>query len=111
MSPHSPSSNSAPYQLLKKMTGEAVTTTIDFVLPNMRLEEIHSGKMWFSSRATVTPVRRDLCRVDFLAGWDFPLFSGVLFSMFWETFFWPGEGENNKTGGGGEAPPEIVVVF
>ncbi len=36
MSPHSPSTNSAPYQLLKKITGEPVTTTIDFVLPNIR---------------------------------------------------------------------------
>lgn len=70
MSKHSPSTNSAPYQLLKKMTGEAVTTTIDFVLPNMRFEEIHSGKLWFSSRATVTPVRRDLCRIDFVAAWN-----------------------------------------
>ncbi len=34
MSPHSPSTNSAPYQLLKRITGEPVTTTIDFVLPN-----------------------------------------------------------------------------
>ena len=73
MSKHSPSTNSAPYQLLKKMTGEPVTTTIDFVLPNMRFEEIHSGKMWFSSRATVTPVRRDLCRIDFVAAWNLPL--------------------------------------
>jgi phenylpropionate dioxygenase-like ring-hydroxylating dioxygenase large terminal subunit len=70
MSKHSPSSNSLPYQLLKKMTGEPVTTTIDFVLPNQRLEEIHSGKLWFSSRATVTPVRRDLCRIDFVAAWN-----------------------------------------
>jgi phenylpropionate dioxygenase-like ring-hydroxylating dioxygenase large terminal subunit len=73
MSKHSPSTNSAPYQLLKKMTGEAVTTTIDFVLPNMRFEEIHSGKLWFSSRATVTPVRRDLCRIDFVAAWNLAL--------------------------------------
>jgi phenylpropionate dioxygenase-like ring-hydroxylating dioxygenase large terminal subunit len=70
MSTHVPSANSAPYKLLKRMTGEAVTTTIDFVLPNMRLEEIHSGKLWFSSRATVTPVRRDLCRIDFVAAWN-----------------------------------------
>jgi len=70
MSKHSPSSNSLPYQLLQKMTGEPVTTTIDFVLPNQRLEEIHSGKLWFSSRATVTPVRRDLCRIDFAAAWN-----------------------------------------
>jgi phenylpropionate dioxygenase-like ring-hydroxylating dioxygenase large terminal subunit len=70
MSKHSPSSNSLPYQILKRMTGEPVTTTIDFVLPNQRLEEIHSGKLWFSSRATVTPVRRDLCRIDFAAAWN-----------------------------------------
>jgi phenylpropionate dioxygenase-like ring-hydroxylating dioxygenase large terminal subunit len=70
MSKHSPSSNSLPYQLLQRMTGDPVTTTIDFVLPNQRLEEIHSGKLWFSSRATVTPVRRDLCRIDFTAAWN-----------------------------------------
>jgi phenylpropionate dioxygenase-like ring-hydroxylating dioxygenase large terminal subunit len=85
MSQHSPSSNSLPYQILKRMTGEAVTTTIDFVLPNQRLEEIHSGKLWFSSRATVTPVRRDLCRIDFVAAWNvlLPVF---LFRVFAKKF-------------------------
>src|SRR5262245_63345301 len=39
MSPHSPSSNSAPYQLLKKMTGAPVSTMIDFVLANVGHEE------------------------------------------------------------------------
>ena len=85
MSPHSPSTNSAPYQLLKKMTGAPVTTTIDFVLPNMRTEEIRSGKLWFSSLTTVTPVRRDLCRIDFLAGWNVPLPISI-FRVFAETF-------------------------
>src|SRR5437879_7679916 len=61
MSPHSPSSNSAPYQLLQKITGAPLTTTIDFVLPNMRIEEIHSGKLWVSTLATVTPLRPDRC--------------------------------------------------
>jgi phenylpropionate dioxygenase-like ring-hydroxylating dioxygenase large terminal subunit len=73
MSPHQPSANSAPYRLLAKMTGETVTTTIDFVLPNLRTEIDRSGKMWFSSRATVTPVRRDLCRIDFVAAWNLPI--------------------------------------
>ena len=85
MSPHSPSTNSAPYQLLKKMTGAPVTTTIDFVLPNMRLEEIRSGKLWFSSRATVTPVQRDLCRIDFVAAWNVPL-PVFVFRRFAKTF-------------------------
>ena len=73
MSPHQPSANSAPYKLLAKMTGETVTTTIDFVLPNIRTEIDRSGKLWFSSRATVTPVRRDLCRIDFVAAWNLPV--------------------------------------
>jgi phenylpropionate dioxygenase-like ring-hydroxylating dioxygenase large terminal subunit len=85
MSPHSPSTNSAPYQLLKKITGEPVTTVIDFVLPNLRTEIDRSGKMWFSSRATVTPVRRDLCRIDFVAAWNLP-FPVFLFRPFAKTF-------------------------
>ena len=85
MSTHSPSSNSAPYQLLKKMTGAPVTTTIDFVLPNMRTEEIRSGKLWFSSLTTVTPVRRDLSRIDFVAAWNVPL-PVTIFRAFAKTF-------------------------
>jgi phenylpropionate dioxygenase-like ring-hydroxylating dioxygenase large terminal subunit len=85
MSPHSPSANSAPYQLLKKITGEPVTTTIDFVLPNLRTEIDRSGELWFSSRATVTPVRRDLCRIDFVAAWNLP-FPVFLFRPFAKEF-------------------------
>jgi phenylpropionate dioxygenase-like ring-hydroxylating dioxygenase large terminal subunit len=85
MSAHSPSTNSAPYRLLKRMTGQPVTTTIDFVLPNLRTEEIRSGKIWFSSRAAVTPVRRDLCRIDFVAAWNVPL-PVWIFRMFAKTF-------------------------
>src|SRR5271170_6770785 len=86
MSPHSPSSNSLPYQLLKKMTGEPVTTTIDFILPNRRLEEIRSGKLWFTSQTTVTPVRRDLCRIDFVAAWNLFFLPVPVFRMFGKTF-------------------------
>ena len=85
MSTHSPSTNSAPYQLLKKMTGAPVTTTIDFILPNIRTEEIRSGKLWFSSLTTVTPVRRDLSRIDFLAAWNVPL-PVTIFRVFAKTF-------------------------
>lgn len=85
MSPHTPSSNSAPYRMLQKYTGEPVTTMIDFVLPNMRTEEIRSGKLWFSSRATVTPVKRDLCRIDFVAAWNL-LLPVWIFRLFAEKF-------------------------
>jgi phenylpropionate dioxygenase-like ring-hydroxylating dioxygenase large terminal subunit len=70
MSPHSPSANSAPYKILRRMTGEPTTTAIDFVLPNQRYEEIRSGHLWFSSMTTVTPVRRDLCRIDVVSAWN-----------------------------------------
>ncbi|HXR10241.1 MAG TPA: Rieske 2Fe-2S domain-containing protein [Candidatus Acidoferrales bacterium] len=82
MSPHAPSSNSAPYKLLKLITGEPATTTIDFVLPNQRFEQIRAGKYWLSSRTTVTPMRRDLCRLDFVAAWNilpwFPVVSFII---------------------------------
>jgi phenylpropionate dioxygenase-like ring-hydroxylating dioxygenase large terminal subunit len=82
MSPHAPSSNSAPYKILKIITGEPATTTIDFVLPNRRFEQIRAGRYWLSSRTTVTPIRRDLCRLDFCAAWNiltwFPVVSLII---------------------------------
>ena len=49
MSAHTPSSNSAPYKLLRMYAdADSITTTIDFVLPNLRLESIRAGKYWFS---------------------------------------------------------------
>ncbi|HEY4710578.1 MAG TPA: Rieske 2Fe-2S domain-containing protein [Candidatus Acidoferrales bacterium] len=82
MSPHAPSANSAPYKLLKLITGEPATTTIDFVLPNQRFEQIRAGRYWLSSRTTVTPVRRDQCRLDFVAAWNilpwFPVVSFII---------------------------------
>lgn len=82
MSPHAPSANSAPYKILKFITGEPATTTIDFVLPNVRDEQIRAGRYWLSSRTTVTPIRRDLCRLDFCAAWNilpwFPVVSLII---------------------------------
>ena len=69
MAPHAPSANSAAYKLLG-VYGQPVTTTIDFVLPNQRTEIIRCGRLWFSNRTTVTPIRRDLCRLDFCAAWN-----------------------------------------
>lgn len=75
MSPHAPSSNSAPYRLL----GRPVTT-IDFVLPNRRYETIRAvnekgglfgnKERWFASLTTVTPVTATTCRIDVIAAWN-----------------------------------------
>lgn len=71
MSAHTPSSNSAPYKLLRLYAdADAITTTIDFVLPNLRLETIRAGKYWFSSLTTVTPITRNHCRIDVVAAWN-----------------------------------------
>lgn len=69
MVPHAPSANSTAYKLLG-VYGQPVTTTIEFVLPNMRTETIRCGKLWFTNRTTVTPIRRDRCRLDFWAAWN-----------------------------------------
>jgi phenylpropionate dioxygenase-like ring-hydroxylating dioxygenase large terminal subunit len=69
MSAHTPSANSGPYKLLRYY-GNEVTTQIDFVLPNMRTEVVRCGGYWFANRTTVTPIRRDLCRLDFCAAWN-----------------------------------------
>ncbi|HLI33873.1 MAG TPA: aromatic ring-hydroxylating dioxygenase subunit alpha, partial [Terriglobia bacterium] len=66
---HKPSANSAAYKLLG-VYGQPITTTIEFVLPNMRFEQIHCGDNWFSSRATVTPITASQCRIDFCAAWN-----------------------------------------
>ncbi|HEV2577621.1 MAG TPA: Rieske 2Fe-2S domain-containing protein [Acidobacteriaceae bacterium] len=73
MSPHAPSSNSAPYKLL----GRPVTT-IDFTLPNRRTETIvaenprdkSKAPRWFSSLTTVTPITPSTCRIDVVAAWN-----------------------------------------
>jgi len=71
MSAHTPSSNSAPYKLLRLYAdADSITTTIDFVLPNLRLETIRAGKYWFSSLTTVTPITGDRCRIDVVACWN-----------------------------------------
>lgn len=79
MSAHSPSSNSAPYKLLRMVAdADSITTTIDFTLPNLRTETIRAGKYWFSSLTTVTPLTRDRCRIDVVAAWN--LFRSVPFA-------------------------------
>jgi phenylpropionate dioxygenase-like ring-hydroxylating dioxygenase large terminal subunit len=73
MSAHTPSSNSAPYKLMRfagMKPGDRIETTIDFVLPNMRFEVVRCGSAWFSTLTTVTPVTPSLCRIDVRAAWN-----------------------------------------
>lgn len=97
MSAHTPSSNSAPYKLLRMYAkAEGITTAIDFVLPNRRYEQIHAGKYWFSSMTTVTPMTAERCRIDVVAAWN--LFRHVpfvlpIFRFFGEKFM----GQDQRT--------------
>jgi phenylpropionate dioxygenase-like ring-hydroxylating dioxygenase large terminal subunit len=71
MSAHMPSANSAPYKLLRAYAkAEGITTMIDFVLPNLRLEQIRAGNKWFSSLTTVTPITPERSRIDVTAAWN-----------------------------------------
>ena len=71
MAAHTPSSNSVPYKLLRMYAeAKSITTTIDFELPNRRVETIRAGKYWFSSLTTVTPITRERCRIDVVASWN-----------------------------------------
>lgn len=70
MVPHEPSKNSGPYKLLNFFYGGPMTTTIDFVLPNQRFEFVQCGSLFVSTRATVTPVTDQQCRIDFTAAWN-----------------------------------------
>jgi phenylpropionate dioxygenase-like ring-hydroxylating dioxygenase large terminal subunit len=84
MSPHAPSSNSAPYKLL----GRPVTT-IDFTLPNRRIETIvaenprdkSNPPRWFSSLTTVTPVTPSTCRIDVVAAWNIAYYIPFITSL------------------------------
>jgi len=84
MATHTPSANSVPYKLLG-VYGKPVTTTIDFVLPNRRMETIRAGDKWFSSLTTVTPVTASTCRIDVAAAWN--IFYRVPFVTLLATFF------------------------
>ncbi len=70
MSPHEPSKNSGPYKLFNLLYGAPLTTTIDFVLPNQRFEFVQCGSLFVSTRAIVTPITDQQCRVDFTAAWN-----------------------------------------
>jgi phenylpropionate dioxygenase-like ring-hydroxylating dioxygenase large terminal subunit len=81
MSAHAPSSNSAPYRLMRlagMKPGDRLETTIDFVLPNRRYEVVRCGDAWFSSLTTVTPVTPDKCRIDVRATWNLFLWASPI---------------------------------
>jgi phenylpropionate dioxygenase-like ring-hydroxylating dioxygenase large terminal subunit len=77
MKAHEPSKNSGLYKVLG-LSGAPIMTTIDFALPNLRHELVQAGRYWFSSRATVTPITENECRIDFCAAWN--CFTWVPFS-------------------------------
>lgn len=109
---HAPSANSAPYRLLG-IYGRPITTTIEFVLPNMRLEEIHCGPYWFSSRATVTPVTARHCRIDFCAAWNiFPWmpFMVSIFRIFARMFLRQDQQTMEKQALGLKHNPSMMLI-
>lgn len=66
---HQPAKNSGPFHWLQRLYGGPLTTTIDFVLPNQRVELMQCGTFWVANRLMATPVNDMECRVDFSAFW------------------------------------------
>jgi phenylpropionate dioxygenase-like ring-hydroxylating dioxygenase large terminal subunit len=112
MSPHRPSANSGPYKLLQ-IYGQEITTQIDFVLPNIRTEQIRCGRYWFTNRTTVTPVRRDLCRLDFCAAWNlFPWMPFVtpILRFFGKRFIGQDQGVIDRQQLGLKLQPRMMLI-
>jgi phenylpropionate dioxygenase-like ring-hydroxylating dioxygenase large terminal subunit len=111
MSSHAPSANSGPYKLLR-FYGDAVTTQIDFVLPNMRTEIVRCGDRWFTNRTTVTPIRRDVCRLDFVAAWNlFPWFPVTpLLHFFGKRFIAQDQGVIDRQQPGLKVQPRMMLI-
>ncbi len=111
MSSHAPSANSGPYKLLR-FYGDAVTTQIDFVLPNMRTEIVRCGDRWFTNRTTVTPIRHDLCRLDFVAAWNlfrwFPV--TPLLHFFGKRFIEQDQDVINRQAPGLKVQPRMMLI-
>ncbi|HEX5480988.1 MAG TPA: Rieske 2Fe-2S domain-containing protein [Terriglobia bacterium] len=109
---HKPSANSAAYKLLG-VYGQPVTTAIEFVLPNMRLEQIHCGGKWFSSRATVTPVSANQCRIDFCAAWNvfrYVPFMTSIFRLFARSFIGQDQRTMEKQALGLKHNPRLMLI-
>jgi len=86
---HTPSKNSGPYKILNLFYGSPATTTIDFLLPNQRIEFVQCGDVFVSMRAMITPLTDHQCRMDFCAAWNvlpWMPFSKTLFRFFGNIF-------------------------
>ncbi|MBD0316264.1 MAG: Rieske 2Fe-2S domain-containing protein [Nitrospiraceae bacterium] len=66
---HEPARNSGPFHWLERLYGGPLRTTIDFILPNQRVEFMQCGRFWVANRLMATPVSDMECRVDFSALW------------------------------------------
>jgi len=109
---HTPSSNAAFYRILG-VYGEPITTKIEFVLPNMRFEEIRCGPKWFSSRTTVTPVDPVRCRINFCAAWN--VFRSVpfiepLFRIFGRQFIGQDQRTMERQAEGLKHNPNLMLI-
>ena len=109
---HAPSANSGAYKLLR-FYGDAVTTSIEFTLPNIRVEQIRIGDHWVVNRAVVTPIDQNHCRLDFCAAWN--IFSWVpfvkpIFNVFARKFIRQDQGTMELQAEGLRFNPPLMLI-
>ena len=109
---HTPSANSGAYKLLR-FYGDAITTSIDFTLPNIRVEQIRIGDRWVVNRAVVTPIDQNRCRIDFCAAWN--IFSWMplvkpIFNVFARKFIRQDQGTMELQAQGLKFNPPLMLI-
>ncbi len=73
MSPHAPSPRIARPTKFSASSSPVEPATTNASTSSCRISasnRVRAGRYWLSSRTTVTPVRSDLCRLDFCATWN-----------------------------------------
>jgi phenylpropionate dioxygenase-like ring-hydroxylating dioxygenase large terminal subunit len=109
---HTPSTNNVAYKLLK-LGRDPVTTQIDIVLPNIRVEEVRCGSYWFTNRTMITPIKSDLSRLDFVAAWnllDWVPFVREIFLVFARRFIKQDEQVMTKLAVGFAHNPPLMLI-
>ena len=109
---HTPSANSGAYKLLR-FHGDSINTSIEFTLPNIRVEQIRIGDHWLTNRAIVVPIDANRSRIEFSAAWNiFPWlpFARQIFNIFGRIFIRQDQLTMERQAEGLKHAPSLMLI-
>ena len=109
---HTPSANSGAYKLLR-FYGDSISTSIEFTLPNIRVEQIRIGDHWLTNRAIVVPIDANRSRIEFSAAWNiFPWFplAKQIFNIFGRIFIRQDQLTMERQAEGLKHAPSLMLI-